>query len=171
MFINNGFFILSCQVIKKAKHGDSEKWKAIREQVSVDLEEEIQRHLRKIKKDLLGQELGDFRSCVMKFLDASPVDALKAVFDCCLEMFDGKRQKKITKFFTTITGDSLGRKLFQEALYMSCKRLLGDALEELVAKEVKTQVANSETKRRETETQPVKPSEGFISFLVLECAH
>lgn len=150
-------------MIKKAKHGESEKWKAIREQVSVDLEEEIERHLRKIKKDLLGQELGDLRSCVKRFLDTSPVDSLKAVFHCCLELFDGKRQKKITKFFTIVTGDSLGRKLFQQALYISCKRLLGDALEELVAKEVETQVANSEAERRETETRPVPPSEGLFS--------
>lgn len=103
----------------------------------------------------------------MRFLDTSPVDALKAVFHCCLEMFAGKHQKQITKFFTMVTGDLLGRRLFQLACYMSCKRLLGDALEELVDTQVQTQAANSEAKRKETETRPVPPSEGLISFLCL----
>lgn len=154
-------------MIKKAKHCESEKWKAAREQVSIDMEEEIQRHLRKIKKDLLGQELGDLRSCVMKFLEVSPVDTLNAVFNCCLEMFEGKRQKKITKFFAMITGDSLGRKLFQLALYVSCKHLLGDALEELVAREVDSKVQDTinEANSRETESRSVPPSEGLICLI------
>lgn len=149
-------------MIKKAKHSESEKWKAVREQVSIDLEEDIKKQIRKIKKDLLGQELGDLRSCVMKFLETSPVDALNAVFDCCLEMFDGKREKKITKFLTVITKDSLGRNLFQLALSMSCKRLLGDALEELVASEVDSKVQDT---INEAETRPVPPSEGLISLI------
>ncbi|XP_078347983.1 uncharacterized protein LOC144633073 isoform X2 [Oculina patagonica] len=153
---------LAISVIKKAKHGESEKWKAVREQVTIDMDEEIQRHLRKIKKDLLGQELGDLRSCVMRFLDTSPVDSLKAVFNCCLEMFAGKHQKQITKFFTMVTGDLLGRRLFQLACYMSCKRLLGDALQELVDTQVEMQAANNETQRKETEARPVPPSEGVI---------
>lgn len=154
-------------MIKKAKHSESEKWKTVREQVSIDLEEDIKKQIRKIKKDLLGQELGDLRSCVMKFLETSPVDALNAVFDCCLEMFDGKRAKKITKFLTVITKDSLGRNLFQLALSMSCKRLLGDALEELVAREVdsKGQGTINEANSREAETRPVPPSEGLISLI------
>ena len=149
-------------MIKKAKHCESEKWKAAREQVSVDMDEEIQRHLRKIKKDLLGQEPGDLRSCVMKFLDTSPADALRAVFDCCLEMFNGKREKTITKFLNTVVQDSIGRRLFQLALNMSCKRLLGDALEELVENKVKAEAANSKASRKEIETKPVPPSEGLI---------
>lgn len=153
-------------MIKKAKHGDSEKWKAAREQVAIDMEDEIQRHLRKIKKDLLGQELGDLRSCVMKFLGTSPVDALNAVFGCCLEMFDGKRQKKTTDFFAMITGESFGRRLFQLALYMTCKRLLGDALEELVETQVQTQAASREAKKKETKTRRAPPTEGLISFQV-----
>ena len=154
-------------MIKKAKHSESEKWKAVREQVSIDLEEDIKKQLRKIKKDLLGQELGDLRSCVMKFLEASPVDALNAVFNCCLELFDGEGEKKITKFLTVITKDSLGRNLFQLALSMSCKRLLGDALKELVASEVDLQVQDSikEANGRETETRPAPPSEGLISLI------
>ena len=154
-------------MIKKAKHCESEKWKAVREQVSSDMEEDLKKHLRKIKKDLLGQELGDLRSCVMKFLDTSPVDALNAVFNCCLEMFDGKRETKMTKFLTMITQDSLGRNLFQLALSMSCKRLLGNALEELVASEVdsKVQDAINEANNRETKTRPVPPSEGLISSI------
>ena len=101
----------------------------------------------------------------MKFLDTSPVGALNAVFNCCLEMFDGKRETKITKFLTMITQDSLGRNLFQLALSMSCKRLLGDALEELVASEIdsKVQDAINEANNRETKTRPVPPSEGLIS--------
>lgn len=154
-------------MIKKAKHCESEKWKAVRDQVSSDMEEDLKKHLRKIKKDLLGQELGDLRSCVMKFLDTSPVDALNAVFNCCLEIFDGKREKKITKFLTLITQDSLGRSLFQLALCMSCKRLLGNALEELVDCEVdlKLQEAINEANNRETKTRPVPPSEGLISSI------
>lgn len=149
-------------MIKKAKHTESEKWKAVREKVSVDMEEDLNKHLRKIKKDLLGQEVGDLRSCVNKFLEASPVDALNAVFDCCLELFDGKREKKITKFLTLITKDSLGRNLFQLALYMSCKRLLGDTLEGLVAREVdsKVQETINQANSREAETRAVPPSEG-----------
>lgn len=152
-------------MIKTAKRCESEKWKAAREQVSTDMEEEIQRHLRKIKKDLLGQELGDLRSCIMKFLETSPVDALNAVFNCCLEMFDGKRQEKITKFLTMITKDSLGRNLFQLALYMSCKHLLRDAMEELVASEVDSKVQDTinEANSRETEARPAPPSEGLIN--------
>ena len=154
-------------MIKKAKHCESEKWKAAREQVSFDMEEEIQRHLRKLKKDLLGQELGDLRSCVRKFLETSPVDALNAVFSCCLEMFEGKRQKKMSEFFAMITGDSLGRNLFQLALNMSCKRLLGAALEELVASEVDSKVQDTinEANSREAEARSVPPSEGLISLI------
>ena len=154
-------------MIKKAKHSDSEKWKAVREQVSVDMEEDINKRLRKIKKDLLGQELGDLRSCVMKFLETSPVDTLNAVFNCCLELFDGKREKQITKFLTMITVDSLGRNLFQLALYMSCKSLLGAALQKLVATEVdsKVQEALIQANSREMETRPVPPSEGLISLI------
>lgn len=126
------------------------------------MDEDMQRHLRKIKRDLLGQELGDLRSCVNKFLDTSPVDALNAVFNCCLDMFDGKLQKQITKFFATITGNSLGRSLFQLALYMSCKHLLGAALEELVTSEVETRTANCVAKSRATESRPVPPTEGLI---------
>ena len=141
----------------------------MREQVSSDMEEDLKKHLRKIKKDLLGQELGDLRSCVMKFLDTSPVDALNAVFNCCLQMFDGKREKKITKFLTLITQDSLGRSLFQLALSMSCKRLLGGALEELVTCEVdlKVQDAIDQANNRETKTRPVPPSEGLISSIAI----
>ena len=58
-------------MIKKAKKCESERWKAIREQILVDMDEEIMRNMHKIKKDLLGQDLGDLRSCVMKFLDVS----------------------------------------------------------------------------------------------------
>ena len=151
-------------MIKKAKHCESEKWKAVREKVSVDMEEDLTKHLRKIKKDLLGQEVGDLRSCVNKFLEASPVDALNAVFDCCLELFDGKREKKITKFLTLITKDSFGRNLFQLALYMSCKRLLGETLEELVAREVDSKVQETiiQANSREAETRPVPPSQGEV---------
>lgn len=154
-------------MIKKAKHTESEKWKAVREKVSVDMEEDLNKHLRKIKKDLLGQEVGDLRSCVNKFLEASPVDALNAVFDCCLELFDGKREKKITKFLTLITKDLLGRNLFQLALYMSCKRLLGDTLKELVAREVDSKVQETiiQANSREAETRPVPPSEGKVCLI------
>jgi len=103
----------------------------------------------------------------MKFLDTSPVDALNAVFNCCLQVFDGKQEKKITKFLTVITKDSLGRNLFQLALSMSCKRLFRDALEELVASEVDSKVQDSinEANNRETETRPVPPSEGLIASI------
>ena len=154
-------------MIKKAKRCESEKWKAAREQVSVDMDEEIQRHLRKIKRDLLGQELGDLRSCVMKLLDTSTTDALRAVFDCCLEMFDKNRQKKITEFLTMMTKDNLGRRLFQLALYVSCKPLLGNALEALVNIKFNTEVANGRANQTETESRPVTPSEGLISFCFL----
>ena len=128
------------------------------------MDEEIQRHLRKIKKDLLGQEHSDLRSCVKKVLDASPVDAIKEIFDCCLGLFEGNRQKAITKFFTSVIEDVLGRRLFQLALYMSCKRLIGDALEQLVEDEVEKQVASNMKDIRETETRPLPPSEGLFSF-------
>ena len=156
-------------MIKKAKRCESEKWKDIREQVSADMDEEIQRRLRKIKKDLLGQDHGDSRSCVRKFLDTSPSDALQAVFNCCLEMFDGSRAKKITQFLTTVIEDSLGRRLFQLALHMSCKRLLGDTLENLVDERVKTELeaAASLASHTETETGPDPPSEGLIFFVLV----
>ena len=156
-------------MIKKAKHSDSEKWKDIREQVSADMDEEIERHLRKIRRDLLGQDLGDSKSCVKKFLDTSPIDALKAVFDCCLETFEGSRAKKITQFLKTVTEDSHGRHVFQLALYMSCKRLLGDALENLVDEKVKKELetANSLASRTETETGLDPPSEGLILFVLV----
>ena len=128
------------------------------------MDEEIQRHLRKIKKDLLGQELGDLRSCVMKVLDVSPVDAIKEIFNCCLELFEGKRQKAITTFFTSVIEDVRGRRFFQLALYMSCKRLIGDALDQLVKDEVEKQVASNMKDIRETETRPVIPSQGLFSF-------
>ena len=149
-------------MIKKAKRCESEKWKAAREQVSDDMDEEIQRHLRKIKRDLLGQELGDLRSCVMKLLDTPTTDALKAVFDCCLEMFDKNRQKKITEFLTMITKDTDGRRLFQLALNMSCKRLLGDAVEKLVDDKVKTEAAKSKANSKEAKAGRVPPSKGLF---------
>ena len=156
-------------MIKKAKRCESEKWKDIREQVSADMDEEIQRRLQKIKKDLLGQDHGDSRSCVKKFLDTSPSDALKAVFNCCLEMFDGSREKRITQFLTTVIEDSLGRQLFQLALYMSCKRLLGDALENLVDERVKKELetANNLASRTETERGLDPPSEGLIFYVLV----
>ena len=49
--------------------------------------------MRKIQKDLLGQELGDLRSCVMKFLDVSPADALNEIFQCSMQLFSIKHQK------------------------------------------------------------------------------
>ena len=152
-------------MIKKAKRSESERWKAIREQVVTDLDEEIQRHMKKIKKDLLGQELGDLRSCVMTFLDASPVDALNEIFNCSLQLFEGKRQEKITKFFAAITGDSLGRRLFQLALYMSCRRLIGDALKQLVSDEVQKQAADNVMERQETAPRATPPSEGLLSLI------
>lgn len=150
-------------MIKQAKKSDSERWKAVREKVSVDMDEELERRLRKIKKDLLGKELGDLRSCVMKLLDASPVDALKEIFNCSMELFEGQHQKKISNFLSLITEDSLGRRLFQLALSMSCKRLLGDALKQLVAVEAKKQAAENERKKREEEKPLVPPSEGLFS--------
>lgn len=152
------------KVIKQAKRSESERWKAAREKVSVDMDEEIERHLRKIKKDLLGQELGDLRSCVMKLLDTSPVDALKEIFNCSMQLFEGKRQTKVSKFLSLVTEDSLGRRLFQLALSMSCKRLVGDSLEQLVADEVQKQTAEKERERREEEKRPVPPSEGLFSL-------
>lgn len=154
-------------MIKKAKHSESAKWKTVREQVSIDMEEDIKKHLGKIKKDLLGQDLGDLRSCIMKFLDTSPVDVLNALFHCCLEMFGNNDKKWITKFFAMITGDSFGRNLFQLALYMSCKRLLGAALEELVASGVDSKVQETiiQANSREAESRPVPPREGLSSLM------
>lgn len=94
---------------------------------------------------------------------ASPVDAMNAIFECCLECFEGKRQKQITKFLAAITGDALGRRLFQLALYVSCKRLVGDALNHLVQEEVEKQVACKLKDVTETEEKrPVPPSEGNV---------
>lgn len=150
-------------MIKKAKRSDSERWKAVREQFATDLDEEIERHLRKIKRDLLGQDLGDHRSCVVKMINTSPVDALNAIFECCLECFEGKRQKQITKFLAATTGDALGRRLFQLALYVSCKRLVGDALDHFVREEVEKQVACKLKDVTEIEgKRPVPPSEGNV---------
>lgn len=104
------------------------------------MEEDLKKYFRKIKKDFFGQELGDLRSCVMKFFDIFFVDALNVVFNCCLEIFDGKREKKITKFLILIIQDSFGRSLFQLVFFMSCKRLFGDVLEELIVCEVDLQV-------------------------------
>ena len=83
-----------------------ERWKTIREEVLVEMDKEIKRNMRKIQKDLLGQELGDLRSCVMKFLDVSPVDALNEIFQCSMQLFSIKHQKKISEFLTIITKDS-----------------------------------------------------------------
>lgn len=158
-------------MLKKVKHSKTERWGAIREEMSIEMEEEIQRCLRKIKRDLLGQELGDLRSCVMKFFDKSPTDVLKAVFECCLEMFDESRQGKVTTFLTMLTKHKLGRQLFQLALCASCKPLLGEAMEELVNIKINTEVANRKANHEKTSTRPVPPSEGklinyfSISFL------
>lgn len=153
-------------MIKKAKRSDSERWKAVREQFATDLDEEIERHLRKIKRDLLGQDLGDHKSCVVKMINtlASPVDAMNAIFESCLDCFEGKRQKQITKFLAAITGDSLGRRLFQLALYVSCKRLVGDSLDHLVQEEVGKQVACKlkDVTEIEEKKRPVPPSEGNV---------
>ena len=153
-------------MIRKARRGERDRWKAIREQVWADMDEEIEKHLRKIKRDLLGQNLGDLKGCVMKFLNTSPADALTAVFHCCLEMFNSRHGNNIMKFLTTITKDEFGRQLFQLALYMSCKRLLGDALENEVDKRVKTEleVANNQASHTETGKGPEAPSEGLTSF-------
>ena len=67
-------------MIKNAKKCESERWKTIREEVLVEMDKEIKGNMRKIQKDLLGQELGDLKSCVMKFLDVSPVDAFNEIF-------------------------------------------------------------------------------------------
>ena len=117
--------------------------------------------MRKIQKDLLGQELGDLRSCVMKFLDVSPVDALNEIFQCSMQLFSIKHQKKISEFLTTITKDSLGRQLFQLALAMSCKHLLGDTFEQLVANEVQKQVASAVVEC--LNEPPTPPSEGLLN--------
>ena len=144
--------------MKKAKLSKTER--RIREEVSIEMDEEIQRNLRKIKRDLLGRELGDLRSCVMKFLDKSATDVLKAVFECCLEMFDKNRQGKVKTFLTMLTKDTLGRRLFQLALYVSCKPLLGEAVEALVNIKINTEVANRKANHEETRIRPVPPSEG-----------
>lgn len=148
-------------MIKSAKKCESERWKTIREQVLVDMDEEIKRNMRKIKKDLLGQELGDLRSCVMKFLDVSPVDTLNEIFQCSMQLFSIKHQKKISEFLTIITKDSFGRKLFQLALAMSVKRLLGDAFERLMADEVQKQVAKAVVEC--LDKPPTPPSEGLLN--------
>ena len=149
-------------MIKKAKKCESERWKAIREQILVDMDEEIMRNMHKIKKDLLGQDLGDLRSCVMKFLDVSPVDALNEIFQCSMQLFPVEHQKKISEFLTIITKDSFGRQLFQLALSMSYKRLLGDAFEQLVTDEVRKQAAN--TVNENLEEPPTPPCEGLLNL-------
>ena len=149
-------------MIKKAKKCESERWKAIREQILVDMDEEIMRNMHKIKKDLLGQDLGDLRSCVMKFLDVSPVDALNEIFQCSMQLFPVEHQKKISEFLTIITKDSFGRQLFQLALSMSCKRLLGDAFEQLVTDEVRKQAVN--TVNENLEESPTPPCEGLLNL-------
>ncbi|XP_022793492.1 uncharacterized protein LOC111332406 isoform X4 [Stylophora pistillata] len=153
---------LAVAVIKKAKQLKTKRLGVIREEISIEMEEEIQRHLRKIKKDLLGQELGDLRSCVMKFLDKSPTDILKAVFECCLEMFDENRQGKVMTFLTMLTKHALGRRLFQLALCVSCKPLLGEAVEALVNNRINTEVASRKANHEETRIRPVPPSEGAV---------
>ena len=148
-------------MIKKAKKCESERWKTIREEVLVEMDKEIKRNMQKIQKDLLGQEPGDLRSCVMKFLDVSPVDALKEIFQCSMQLFSIKHQEKISEFLTIITKDSLGRQLFQLALAMSCKRLLGDTFEQLVANEVQKQVTSAVVEC--LNEPPTPPSEGLLN--------
>lgn len=72
----------------------------------------------------------------MKFFDIFFVDVLNVVFNCCLEIFDVKWEKKIMKFLILIIQDLFGRILFQLVLFMSCKCLFGDELEKLVVSEV-----------------------------------
>ena len=127
----------------------------------MDMDEEIRRNMRKIKKDLLGQDLGDLRSCVMKFLDVSPVDALNEIFQCSIQLFPVKHQKKTSEFLTIITKDSFGRQLFQLALAMSCKHLLGDAFEQLVTDEVQKQVAKAVVEC--LDEPPTPPCEGLLN--------
>ena len=146
---------------KKCQKNVRERWKTIREEVLEEMDKEIKRNMRKIQKDFLGQELGDLRSCVMKFLDMSPVDALNEIFQCSIQLFSIKHQKKISEFLTIITKDSFGRQLFQLALAMSCKRLLGDAFEQLVANEVQKRVPSAVVEcLNET---PTRPSEGLLN--------
>ena len=73
--------------------------------------------------------------------------------------------KKISEFLTIITKDSFGRQLFQLALAMSCKRLLGDAFEQLVAIEVQKQVPSAVVEcLNET---PTRPSEGLLNWTLI----
>ena len=125
------------------------------------MDEEIKRNMQKIQKDLLGQELGDLRCCVMKFLHVSPVDALSETFQCSMQLFSVNHRKKISEFLTIITKDSFGRQLFQLALAMSCKRLLGDAFEQLVTDEVQEQVAKVAVEC--LDEPPTPPSEGLLN--------
>ena len=137
-----------------------ERWKTIREEVLVEMDKEIKRNMRKIQKDLLGQELGDLRSCVMKFLDVSLLTPLTRYFSAPCNYFQSNI-KKISEFLTIITKDSFGRQLFQLALAMSCKRLLGDAFEQLVAIEVQKQIPSAVVEcLNET---PTRPSEGLLN--------
>ena len=157
-------------MIKKAKRSDSVRWNIVREQYENDLNEEIERHLKKIKKKLLGQEVGDLRSCAMKLIGTSPVNALQEIFDCCLDCFEGENHEDITNFLATITENTLGRRLFQLALTVSCRNLIGETLDSMVQKEVDKQIAsrmNDLKEKKELRAQP--PSEGLVFPLLLLC--
>ena len=157
-------------MIKKAKRSGRERWYTVMEQYESDLKEEIERHLKKIKKKLLGEEFGDLRSCAMKLIDTSPLIALQEIFDCCLDCFDGENHDDITNFLFTITENALARRLFQLALTVSCRSLIGETLDSMVQKEVDKQVASRMNDFNEKEELQVQPhSEGLVLPLLLLC--
>ena len=157
-------------MIKKAKRSGSVRWNTVREQYENGLKEDIERHLKKIKKKLLGEEVGDLRSCVMKLIDTTTVNALQEIFNCCLDCFDGENHEDITNFLTTITENALARRLFQLSLTVSCRSLIGETLDSMVQKEVDKQVASRVNDLNEKEELQVQPhSEGLVLQLLLLC--
>ena len=154
-------------MIKQAKRHESERWKTARETVSKEMDAEIVAHLRKIKKDLLGQEPGDLRSRIMKLLDASPVDILNDVFSCCLEFFEGQRQKRASKFFAMVTSDSLGRQLFQLALHTACRRLVGPIPEDACTAAGAVKPPDKSKMQGGRKKEPIPPSAGLLRYCLL----
>ena len=89
-----------------------------------EIGEEIEQQIPKIKKQLLGSNIHDPDSLVNRFLDLSPVDILKKLFEYCEKFFQGKAKTKVTKFVMLCNSDKPSRKLFQLALHKACRDLV-----------------------------------------------
>lgn len=76
-----------------------------------------------MRKELLGEHDGDLRSLVQKLQDSSISDILVKIYECCEEIFFGKNKTKVQVFLKMLTSDKNGRKLFELAVHIGCRKI------------------------------------------------